>query len=93
VVVCRCPFYGFRWPEGTDTLVGTGTDECGLDFNNHGQCVMRRDGRDVNYYACEVAIGLESFIPAAALYAKFRPVPGSGTLVLFDEWRARTMRR
>ena len=47
-----CPFYGFRWPDRSATLPHVGGDECGLDLDNCGPCILERNGQEVNYYVC-----------------------------------------
>src|SRR5438067_2363336 len=70
-VMARCPFYGFRWPERSSELRYIGGNECGLDFEDKGPCLMERDGRTVNYFACPVALSLRGALVAAKDHIRF----------------------
>ena len=63
----RCPFYGFRWVETTGKLIQAGNNECALEFDAHGPCVMEMAGKAVDYNGCPVAQHYDSFVEAAML--------------------------
>jgi hypothetical protein len=52
----RCPFYGFRWPERNPVLRYVGGNECGLDLGRHEACAMEVEKRQVDFFACPVAV-------------------------------------
>jgi hypothetical protein len=79
----NCAFYGFRWPERSPTLQFVGGNECGLDFDHNGPCVMEVANRPVEYCDCPVVrdrrILLEMAKGRVFLYS-----PGSPPLSLAD---------
>jgi hypothetical protein len=62
----RCPVYGFHCPDRQPTLIHVGGNECGLDIDNNGPCKMETDGREVNFWPCEVAAKEQPFLKAGA---------------------------
>jgi hypothetical protein len=57
-----CPFYGYRWPEQTFSLVEVGGGECGLDFDRKGRCLMAQWGDVPNFRCCPTASRAEQFL-------------------------------
>ncbi len=79
-----CPFYGHRWPERSPTLHIIGGNECGLDLDGHGPCRMESQGRNVDYFACPVALDRHPLLSAARNVIQFKT--DTGTLVFLAEW-------
>ena len=57
-----CPFYGCRWPERTLALKFIGGNECGLDFDSNGPCVMEKQGRTPSYFDCSLVQSKRHFV-------------------------------
>ena len=85
-----CPFYGHRWPERSPLLRVVDGNECGLDFDSHGPCVMEVAQRNVDYFACPVALDRECLLSAAGHVIRFETTSGQ-PLVLRD-WEAAARR-
>ena len=68
-----CPFYGFRWPERSPTLQYVGGNECGLDIDVNGACLMELQSLRVYYFAC----------PLVAY--RWNMLQGSSHLIAFDD--------
>ena len=69
----QCPFYGFRWKENSDRLFDQGNNECGLEFDKHGQCVVELAGEMVDYIQCPLARHYQSFLECAVRFIRFCP--------------------
>jgi hypothetical protein len=69
----RCPFYGFRWKENSDELFDQGNNECGLDFDTHGQCTAELVGGSADYQECPLARHYQSLLDSAARFIRFCP--------------------
>ena len=67
-----CPFYGFRWPDRSDTLVTSGGNECGLEFETGKPCSMEAGGRQVNFHLCPVAASMRPMLESARNHIRFR---------------------
>jgi hypothetical protein len=90
MVYKRCPFYGFRWPERKPGLVHVGGSECGLDVEKNGPCQMERQGRQVDFWRCEVAHAARNYLEVGADRIRFNP-PGEEGVGL-QAWTDRVMR-
>jgi hypothetical protein len=67
----RCPFYGFRWQENSDSLMDQGNNECALDFDTHAPCVLELAGEPPVYERCAVARHYGSLLASAAPFIRF----------------------
>ena len=72
----RCPFYGFRWPEETATLLHLEADECGLDTERNQPCFMESDARSVNFFSCPYAVEQIPSLISAKHIITFTPEDG-----------------
>ena len=86
----RCPFYGHRWPERSPLLRVVGGNECGLDFDRHGPCAMEAAQRNVDYFACPVALDRECLLSAARHLIRFENP--SGQPQILGDWEASARR-
>jgi hypothetical protein len=80
------------WPDRKTDLAETGGSECALDFEHRGLCRMEREGRDINFDCCPVALHSLTFIEAEAERLRFWLANGGGPLG-FAEWRSQVMQR
>ena len=80
-----CPFHGFHWPDRSETLRHVGGDECGLDLDDHGPCVLERDGLPIEYRACPVVESRGNFLGAAKHLIKFEL--STGQRASLADWR------
>lgn len=85
-----CPFYGRRWPERSPLVRAVGGNECGLDFDGHGPCIMELQGRNVDYFSCPLALDHSSLLAAARYLISFEKP--SGSVQLLGEWEASAKR-
>lgn len=85
-----CPFYGCRWPERSPLLHVVGGNECGLDLECHGACVMEVQGRHVDYFACPVALDHHSLLEAAKHVIQFDS--GGGPPQFLADWECQARR-
>ena len=85
-----CPFYGHRWPERSPILKPVTGNECGLDFNGHGGCVMEKEGRHIDYFACPVALERRALLTAARHLVRFEK--GAGQAQFLVDWETENRR-
>jgi hypothetical protein len=85
-----CPFYGHRWPERSPLLRAVGGNECGLDFDRHGPCAMEQADRNIDYFACPVALDRQSLLSAARYVISFEK--SAGLKQCLGEWESAARR-
>ena len=81
----RCPFFGFQWPERSDTLTWVDRAECGLTFEKRETCRMEDEGRPASYYGCPVALPYAAMLEVARMHIRFRG-PDPAVSVSLNDW-------
>jgi len=89
----RCPFYGFHWPENTRSLTDSGDNQCGLDFERHGGCIMEAEGRAPDYETCRVPAPIRPLLEASKKIVVLYPAECRPEGVRLDEWTQQVMAR
>ena len=87
----RCPFYGFHWPEKSRCLSDTGGNECALDFEQNGPCVMEVQGKDPDLDACLVPAPIRPLLEASKKAIILYPLENAPEGVSLDEWTRKVM--
>ena len=89
----RCPFYGFRWPEKCRSLGDTGGNECALDFEQNGPCIMEAEGKHPDFDACQVPGAIRPLLEASGKTIVFYPAELGPDGIALEEWARKVMVR
>jgi hypothetical protein len=89
ILLKKCPFYGFRWPDRQLDLYQVEGAECGLDLDQNGPCKRESVGLTVDFYCCEVAAKARMYLKVGADRIRFHPV-GVPVGIGLKEWTHQT---
>jgi hypothetical protein len=89
----RCPFYGFRWPERSRSLSDTGDNECALDFERNGPCIMEAQGKEPDLDACPVPVPIRPLLDASRKTIIIHPAEFAPEGVSLEDWTRQVMVR
>jgi hypothetical protein len=89
----KCPFYGFHWPEKSRSLSDSGGNECALDFERSGPCVMEAEGKQPDFDACTVPGSIRPLLEAAGKTIVFYPAELGPEGIRLEDWVREVMVR
>jgi hypothetical protein len=87
----RCPFYGFHWPEKSHRLTDSGGNECALDFEKGGPCMMEAQGKEPDLDTCPVPSPIRPLLESSKKTILFFPAELEPEGISLDEWRRNVM--
>jgi hypothetical protein len=83
-----CPFYGFRWPARSPTLRYVGGNECGLDIDKNGVCLMEIKSPSVDYFKCPLVERRSNMLRTSSKLIAFED--RSSKRQTLSQWEAQT---
>jgi hypothetical protein len=89
----RCPFYGFHWPEKSRCLKDSGGNECALDFERNGPCIMEVQGKAPDLDACHVPAPIRPLLDASKKVIVFYPAELGPEGIRLEDWTRQLMTR
>lgn len=87
----RCPFYGFHWPEKSHCLSDSGGNECALDFEANGPCIMEAQAKEPDFDGCPVPVPIRALLEASKKTIILFPAEASPDGVRLEEWMRNVM--
>jgi hypothetical protein len=89
----RCPFYGFHWPEKSRSLRDTGCNECALDFERNGPCIMEAEGKEPDFDGCPVPGPIRPLLESSRRTIQIYPAEIAPEGISLEEWTRKVMAR
>jgi hypothetical protein len=83
----ECPFYGFRWLDGSLILHQVGGNECRLDSS--APCRMEVAGHVPEYFACPLVLSMSRWLVPIRRQIKFEGPAGSISLLRWEDTKVR----